>query len=40
VEIVTVETDFCRGRITQTTRPIKRDDMLKEKLVNFEKRRM
>ncbi|MGD9367012.1 MAG: redoxin domain-containing protein [Desulfobacteraceae bacterium] len=40
VEIVTVETDFCRGRITQTTRPVKRDDMLKERLASFEKSRM
>jgi tetratricopeptide (TPR) repeat protein/peroxiredoxin len=32
VEVVHVESDFCQGRIINTTRPITRDDMLREKL--------
>jgi hypothetical protein len=36
VEITTVETDFCQGRIVQNSRPIKRDDRLKERLTDFE----
>ncbi len=32
VEIVKVESDFCQGRIINTTRPIARDDMLREKI--------
>jgi tetratricopeptide (TPR) repeat protein len=40
VEITTVETDFCQGRIVQTSRPIKRDDMLKERLTGFEESRI
>ena len=35
VEIVTVEDDFCQGRIIDTTRPIKRDDRLREKLTDL-----
>jgi tetratricopeptide (TPR) repeat protein len=35
VEIVTVEQDFCRGRIIETTRPVKRDDRLREKLTDL-----
>jgi hypothetical protein len=30
-----VEQDFCRGRIIETTRPVKRDDRLREKLTDL-----
>jgi tetratricopeptide (TPR) repeat protein len=35
IEIVSVEDEFSRGRIVQTERPIKRDDMLREKLTDL-----
>jgi hypothetical protein len=40
VEIESVDADFCRGRVTQTTRPVKQDDMLREKLTGFENSRI
>jgi tetratricopeptide (TPR) repeat protein len=40
IEIVSVESDFCRGRIIHTTRPVTRDDMLRERLTSFDKRKV
>ncbi len=39
IEIVNVEADFCQGRIVQTIRPIRRDDMLREKITGSTRRR-
>jgi tetratricopeptide (TPR) repeat protein len=40
IEIVSVESDFCRGNIIHTTRPITRDDMLRERLASSKKRQV
>lgn len=40
IEIVSVESDFCRGRIMHTTRPIARDDMLRERSTSVNKRQV
>ncbi len=32
IEIVNVEADYCQGQIIQTARPVRQDDMLREKI--------